>query len=256
VRQSGCKQASGRMPWVLLVGVAGLSVVSGCHAPPRAETLRLANPVLGPLTVAVAPALNHSGSRDFDPARFADTMARELSYAEGIAVVPVSRVLAVLTALGTPQIESPAHAWQVARLVGADALLVFAVTDYDPYDPPRIGISAQLYGVQPGPGGGGVDPVDLSRAARLASSSAAARPPGLLAQTQRTFDAACASTVHEVRQFARQRGGDGTPYGWRRYLVSQRDYISFCCRATLGALLSDGVSREGAGGAAREAGTP
>ena len=134
----------------LLVGCGGSRV--------RVEPVRLVNRELGPLTVAIAPALNLSGSRDFDANRLADIMAGELAHADDVAVIPVSRVLQVLAVQGAGRIESPEHALEVARLVGADALLVFAVTDYDPYDPPRVGISAQLYGTRPGAGGGGRGP--------------------------------------------------------------------------------------------------
>ena len=40
----------------------------------------VANRDFGAMTIAVAPALNLSGAADFDPDRFADLMASELSY--------------------------------------------------------------------------------------------------------------------------------------------------------------------------------
>ena len=45
--------------------------------------VRVENRSLGPMTLAVAPALNVSGSADFDPNRFADAMAVELGYVDG-----------------------------------------------------------------------------------------------------------------------------------------------------------------------------
>ena len=85
--------------------VAGLAtlvaLMTGCHGDrARIESAVIINPTLGSMTVAVAPAVNLSGSEDFDPTRFADLMASELSYAEGISVIPVSRVLGVLGAQG------------------------------------------------------------------------------------------------------------------------------------------------------------
>ena len=249
--------------WSKECGCGGLVLLSTCLLAGcvtnrvRVEPVRITNRDLGPLTVAVAPALNLSGSGNIDPNRLADIMAGELSHADDVAVIPVSRVLQVLAVQGAARIETPEHALEVARLVGADALLVFAVTDYDPYDPPRIGISAQLYGTRPGAGGGGVDPVHLSRQARLASSSEEAPAPrGLLAQTQRTFDASHHFVAARVRRFAEQRGAGGSPYGWRKYLVSQQDYFRFCSYATLQALLGGEDEPAGAGGAAAEEGTP
>ncbi len=224
----------GRKAAGLLLG-AVLAV--GCRSGQRIETASITNAALGPMTIAVAPALNLSGSVDFDRSRFADLMASELSYADGISVIPVSRVLVALGAQGLEGVESPSHALELVGVLGADAILVFAVTEYDPYDPPSIGISAQLYGSRPRPGGSTLDPVAMSRQASLASSGAPASGRQLLAQTQRVYDASHAVIVEEVRRFAKGRGADNSPYGWRKYVVSQQHFIRFCCHATIKALL-------------------
>ncbi|MCH8146794.1 MAG: hypothetical protein IH987_02235 [Planctomycetes bacterium] len=169
-------EAGWRRVWRRWIGsligpVLGVGLTVGCAGEQRVARVRIANETFGPMTVAVAPALNLSGAADFDPDRFADLMASELSYVEGVTVVPVSRVLAMLTAQGHVTVTSPEHAWELVKQLGSDAILVFAVTEYDPYDPPSIGISAQLYGRRPGTGGGSVDPVALSRQASLASSA-------------------------------------------------------------------------------------
>lgn len=204
-----------------LCGVSG--TVAGCGKPRRVEPLSVANPYLGAATIAVAPAVNVSGSNDFDPSRVADLMASELGFAERITVIPVSRVLGAMAVLGTDQISSPHQATQVADLVGADAILVFAVTEYDPYDPPRIGITAQLYGVEPSQALGGPEPQSQVR---------------LLAQTQRVFSGAHADVVGEIVEYAARRDADNSPFGWRRYVVSQQHFMRFCCHATVKSLLS------------------
>jgi hypothetical protein len=213
------------------------------------------NPWPGSMTVAVAPAINLSGSGDFDPNRFADAMARELSYGDRIQVVPVSRVLAALDAQEKAGVESPAHALDLVRLLGVDAILVFAVTDYDAYDPPSIGITGQLYGRRPEPGLGGLDPVALSRQASSGASLASAAP-GLLAQTQRVFDAAHESIVNEVRSFAEKRVAGRSAYGWRAYLASQEGFIEYCCHAIVESLLHDGRLPAGTGMESRRVGMP
>jgi hypothetical protein len=190
------------------------------------------------MTIAVAPAINLSGSADFDRDRFADLMASELGYAEGVSVVPVSRVLGLLATQGTDRIESPSHALELARLLGVDAILVFAVTEYDPYDPPSIGIAAQLYGKRRLPDGEALDPVALSQQARLAGATEGRTARRLLAQAERVFDASHEAVVREIQAFASQRGADDSPYGWRKYVVSQQHYIRFCCHATIRTLLS------------------
>ena len=222
--------------WLL----ASLLIVAGCgHHTKRIERAHVANPYLGSMTIAVAPALNLSGSADFDPDRFADLMASELSYAEGISVIPVSRVLVVLSAQGRDGVESPVHAHELTGLLGADAILVFAVTEYDPYAPPNIGISAQLFGTRPGSRNGEVDPAALSRQATLTASGSQAARKRLLGQTQGVFDASHDAVVRDVEMFARSRGGDASPYGWRKYVVSQQHFIRYCCYATIRALLDE-----------------
>ena len=228
------------IPWGWLPAglLASTWMLPGCSWEKRVEPASIANSSLGSMTIAVAPALNLSGSADFDPDRFADLLASELSYAKGISVIPVSRVLAVLAAQGRSSVESPAHAFELVGLLVADAILVFAVTEYDPYAPPSIGLSAQLFGKQPGKSGSKVDPVALSRQATLATSGTQAAPKRLLAQAQGVFDASHESVVRDIRAFAEGRGADPSPYGWRKYVVSQQHFIRYCCYAITRMLLT------------------
>jgi len=222
----GTSARCGRIAWGLL---AGHAMFVGCAARNEpVEPVVVPNPTLGRVTIAVAPALNLSGSTDFDPNRFADLMAGELSYAEHISVIPVSRVLGVYAGQGVDRVESPAHAREIARRLGADAILVFAVTEYDPYDPPRVAISAQLFAAATT--GERREPLTEN-----GSSEASSRP---LTETQRRFDAAHADVADEIRSFARQRGADGSAYGWRKYVVSQQHFIQYCCSSTVRALLN------------------
>ena len=224
----------GRIPWGVLGVVVGLA---GCSER-RVGPAMLANERLGPMVIAVAPALNLSGGSDFDPNQFADLMASELSQVEDVGVVPVSRVLGVLAVQGLDAVESPDHALELTRLLGANAILVFAVTEYDPYDPPIIGISAQLYGARPRAGGQSLDPVSLSRQGRLTASGSGTTDRRILGRTQRVFDASHAAVVAEIREFAQARNAGESPYGWRKYVVSQRNYIRFCCHSTIRTLVS------------------
>ncbi len=229
-RALGVSRRDGTVSVVLVV--TGLFV--GCRSTSPVDPVAIANVTLRSMTIAVAPALNQSGSSDFDPDRFADLMASELSFVDGVSVIPVSRVLGVMSTLGLKRVESPADALRLVDLLGADAILVFAVTEYDPYIPPSIGITAQLFGTRPGPAGGRLDPVALSRSPRLAASAAPLGPQSpLLAQRQRVFDASHSSVAADIRRFARLRKGDDSPYGWRKYAVSQQHFIRYCCHTTI-----------------------
>jgi hypothetical protein len=101
-------------------------------------------------------------------------------------------------------------------------------------------VSAQLYGAGVRSDLGALDPVALSRLGRLAASTPAGRRSDrrLLAQTQRVFDASHHAVASDIQRYAARRGAGDSPYGWRRYVVSQQGFIQYCCHATIEALLA------------------
>lgn len=208
------------------------------------EPIRVENSTLGPMTVAVAPALNVSGSPDLETNRVADLMASELGYVVGINVIPVSRVLAVLSDQGRQRVESPGHALEIAGILGADAILVFAVVEYDPYEPPVVGISAQLYGKRRSARTAGFDPVRESRRPSPRGLPEIVSPLAPLAQAEQVFDASHEWVSAEVKRFAESRTADGGPFGWRKYLASQQHYLRYCCHSTIRSLIGSAGHRE------------
>ena len=195
------------------------------------------------MRVAVAPALNFSGSPDFDPVVVADLMASELSHVDGFDVLPVSRVLAVLAQQGRGEVESPDHALEIADTLGADAILVFSVTEYDPYEPPVVGITAQLYGSNSSSKMAQLDPVLVSRSATPIAGDSGKTSVEPLAQAVEVFNAAHEPTVIRVKAFAKDRSADESPFGWQKYTASQQHYLRFCCHATIRELVENGVNR-------------
>ena len=175
--------------------------------------------------IAVAPALNFSGSRDFDPVKVADILASELSQVPGVAVIGVNRVLAVLAEQGVDRIQSPEHALAVCERLGADAIVVFAVTEYDAYTP-VVGIAAQLYGVELG--GRGFERASASGTARPFAVAEEPRSVRPWSQSQRTFNARLDVVQEALKEYAESRSAAGGAYGWRKYLASQEWYLRFC----------------------------
>ena len=207
--------------------------------------------------MAVAPALNHSGSAEFDPVKVGDLMASELSGLEGVKVVGVNRVLAVLAEQGDVRIRSPEHALDVCERLGVDAILVFAVTEYDPYTP-VVGLAAQIYGPWQAEGPqGGLDPVAASRAARpFPVPAGLRRASGPQAQVQRTFNAAHEAVQRDVQRYAHSRSANTGPLGWKQYLASQEAYLRYCCFSVARELMSQRMENQAAAAvaAARETG--
>lgn len=223
--------------------VASSALLVGCSRQ-SAETTQIRNPWMGSMRIAVAPALNFSGSRNFDPEIVADLMASELSHVDGFVVIPVSRVLSVLAQEGRDRIQSPAQAIEVMDALGAEAILVFAVTEYNPYEPPIVGITAQIYGSAHDNRVARVDPVQASRAPSPVGVYSVASPNEPVAQSSQVFNAAHEPVVRAVKTFARLRGADDSAFGWEKYLVSQEHYLRFCCQATIKELVQTGYGRE------------
>lgn len=165
-------------------------------------------------TVVVAPVLNLSASQDFDPTRITDFVASELAQFEGISVVPVNLTTAALAREGKRTVDSPEEALRLAAAFGADATLVAAVTEYQPYDPPTVGLIVQWYGA------GDVLAPDL----RGATTASAAEPR---VQAQRVFSADDQSVVREIKEFCKRRDGNDSPHGWRKYVVAQELYVRY-----------------------------
>jgi hypothetical protein len=218
-----------------LVLVYGLFFLTGCSSSQRTDSVVVCKPEFRGLIIAVAPAQNQSATVDLDPYRLADLMALELARVNEIAVVPLARVVGVLENRGWGTVQSPKQVLELGQSVGADAVLVFAVMRYDPYNPPSVAITAQLFetgtkrrGLQASHAAGGFDDGELA-----GDSTGDSR---LLGQMQRVFDASQKDTLADIRAFANRRSSGESPYGWREYVVSQQEFFKYCCYRTVGAM--------------------
>jgi len=246
----GRRSQAGGWVWasVLLCGL-----LLGCSQSRDQQEAEQVGPTPPGTRIAVAPALNFSGSCDFDPVKVADLMASELSSLPGLGVIGVNRVLAILAEQGVDRIQSPEHALAVCDRLGAHGMLVFAITEYDSYKP-VVGMAAQLYG--PHPPGPALDPVAASRMARPFPVPATAEATRPWAQLQRVFNGSHQAVQREVRRYAEPRGEDDSPYGWRRYLVSQTEFLRYCCFTVADGLMRQQQESDAAAGlaAAKEPG--
>lgn len=193
----------------------------------------------------LAPVLNLSGSNDFDALRVTDLIASECLSFEGLSIVPVNLTLAELARVGKPSVETPEDAVQLARTFGADGTLVVAITEYDPYDPPVIGMILQVYEADRVSSTARFDPLTASRSSQspeLALSVA----PGLTPrwQIQRVFNAASEDVQNDIRRYAEDREGHRSAYGWRKTTKCQEEYVRYCGWALIRSmLLLDQVDR-------------
>jgi hypothetical protein len=220
--------------------IPGLSLVvvslvcPGCAALGRKEQ----TPPPPPRVFVLAPVLNLTGGEDFDPLKVTDLIASELVSFESVSVVPVNLTLAELVRQGKDAVETPADALELARTFGADGTIVVAVTEYAPYNPPVLGLVLQYYPLE---GTGGRWQFDAASASRAMTSpevhlSATMQPQPML-QIQRVFNGADEELQEDIRAFAKQRGGDGSPHGWKKYLAVQELYVRFASASLIKTML-------------------
>lgn len=101
------------------------------------------NPVVGLETVAVAPFFNLSQERTVDGREFALDYYAELQKVPGFEVLPVGVTERAMVENGI-SLTGPHDAVRLAAILDVDAVVVGAVTDYDPYNP-RIGLKVAWY---------------------------------------------------------------------------------------------------------------
>ncbi len=223
----------------------------GCSGP-KVRTTDIPGPYESPTLIAVAPALNFSGSSDFDTVQVADLFTSELTMVEGVQVVGVNRVMAVLSRQGCREVASPGHALEICKTIGCDGIVVFAITEYDPYTP-VVGVAAQLYMTSAGRFANRLDPVAASRrASPFPVEEAEGSPLKPRAQVQRVYNAAHNIVADAVRRYAEDRGADDGALGWRKYLKSQRHFLRFCCWSAVNEMMGQEYYRMMAGAVARE----
>jgi hypothetical protein len=215
-----------------IVSLLGVLFTAGCA--PRETRPAAHQAAERPRVVVVAPVLNLSNSDDWDPLKVTDLVASELQSFPGVFVIPVNRTLAALALMGKDGVATPQDAIDLANEFNADLTLVTAVTEYNPYDPPIIGLLMQWYGPvhENGPK---LDPVSASREAseiRPAAAAPCARS-ALRLQVQRVYNAADQTVLKELRSFADQRAGRRSAYGWRLYTASQELFLRYSCWATI-----------------------
>ena len=217
-----------------LAGVGASMLATGCaqrHQQPEPI------PTLPPLVVAVTPVLNLSNRSDWDALQVTDMLVLAAQSLPEFAVVPEDRVLATLAERGQDAIETQEGVQALGRELGADLVIVAALTDFDPYDPPRVAMTLQAtwtrsFETSPG---GRFDPVTASRQASdvqvRPDAARSAEVPDV--QIQAVFDASEDATQRQMRAYAQERHGHQSPYGWRLHGKSQELFLRFSCHRAI-----------------------
>jgi hypothetical protein len=179
---------------------------------------------------AIAPAINLSGERDVDPLLQADLLYAQLQQVHGMTVIPVNRVLEVYSGLKIEKVETVQQAHLVCDLLGANALVVPTVTAYDPYDPPKMGASLELF----------IKPRDYVRPANFDPQDrgpAGADDSRYVKQAVGMFDAINGSVLRDVSRYAAGRNDPNGAMTEREYLLSMDRYCGFVYHELIAQLL-------------------
>lgn len=199
----------------------------------------------GEVLIAVAPLANESGVSTVDVLSVGDQLVASVSEARGLSAVPMNRTLAAMTAKGLRSIRSPREARILADALGVDGVIIGSVTAYDPYDPPKIGLSLGLFmrEFDPAPP---FDPKQLSQSYTdqnvLAKSSYSERPAAAVVEH---LDAANHEVLMDLKDYAKGRHDPKSALTWRRYTASMDLYMQFAAYHTVRRLLQEEHNRLG-----------
>lgn len=200
----------------------------------------------GEVLWAVAPLGNESGVSSVDTDRIADALVAKIDEVRGVSCLPLNRTLAAMRARNIRSIRTPAEARLIAQALGADALVVGNITAYDPYDPPKLGLSIALYSRDRGPDASAFDPMRLrssySDYGQISRSNFADRPTAVVSEH---LDGANHEVQMELRRYATGRHDPQSALGWRAGLMSMDLYTEFAANFAVSRLIEQERLRVG-----------
>jgi len=210
---------------LLLAAVCWLPFCGGCRliVPEVAHRPVIRNPFPQLSRVAVAPFFNQSDEPTLDGREVALSYFAELQSTPGFEVVPLGVVEEAIIAHRV-DLNGPGEARRLAKILGVDAVVVGAVTDFAEYYPPRIGLRVEWYTANPGfheiPAGYGLpwgtpeeefipDSLVYESQMALAKAEMAVKTPDCEGMCQ-TLPAPPATGSDSAKT---QAGGEGAPQG-------------------------------------------
>lgn len=189
---------------------------------------------------AVAPMANESGVSVVDTLHISDLLTEEVAQIDGIDVLPVQRVLEAFRAMNIGQLQSPSEAQEVVRLLGVDGLIAGTIITYDPYNPPKLGLTLQLYTVD----GTGTSDVDDIR--KLQNSPSDSYIIGIqtfrqpVASVSTVLNAADNGVREDLRAYAEGKiQQHSSALGWEKYLMDMDLYTQYVGHRLLEQMLRD-----------------
>ena len=230
------KTAAGisRRHWLGCTAAGLLTALAGCSEPPPQYGVERSLPLPGGKrqSWAVAPVLNLSGQKEVDAILQADLVYQQLQQVAGLTVLPVNRVAELYAALRLKEgVQSEKEALAVCDLLHCDGLIVPTITIFDPYNPPKLGASLQLF-LKPEAKARAapvmLNPHDMERSSTAPTTlPRQLLPAGGLVQVVGMYDAANGSVRAALFHYAEGRNDPLGPFGAKEYLMSMDRYCGF-----------------------------
>ncbi|MGL6227336.1 MAG: hypothetical protein ACRC10_12015 [Thermoguttaceae bacterium] len=135
-----------RFPPLLFSLIPLLFLLSGCELMPVARLKPvLENPFPQLTVVAVLPFENKSDNGNVDGADFARLYAEEVQKIPGFTVLSVQLIQEKMVASGMTALSSIEDIRLLAKILGADVVVVGSVNNYSCYTPQRLGLTVEWY---------------------------------------------------------------------------------------------------------------
>lgn len=226
--------------WFALVLGSIFVCLTGCNSYRQVPRI-YRNPYPQPKIFAVTIFRNLSGSEDIDVMAVTDAFYAELKNADArsFQVVPVNRVLAALADLGLSNVNHPADVATLANALEVDGIIVGAVTQYNPYFPPRLGMNVQLFlrdEYNRSPAAKYLGPKEMARAA-VSFRFNVDNPVQPTNTVDRIIDARDDNVVKRLKKYTKSKRISAGPAGWKKYATTE-NYPYFVSHEIVGELLA------------------
>ncbi len=237
--QSGLGLLAGRFVGLLAVVIV---CTAGCNKDRRAleppQVLTAPQAKVGGALWAVAPLANESGVSSVDTLAMSDKLVAAVNEVRGLSCLPLNRTIAAMRARQLSHINGPDDARILAETLGVDSLIVGSVTAYDPYEPPKLGLTLALFSIRTADDLNQADPLKV----RGAYNDAQVRVPTRFdsrpaAVVSEHLDGANHDVLFALRQFATGRHDPYSAHGWQIYLVSMDRYSEFAAYTAVARLI-------------------
>lgn len=187
---------------------------------------------------AVVPLANETGVSFADSDMISDALVAKIDEVRGLACLPLNRTIAAMRAANLRAVTSPAQARALAGLLGVDGIVVGSITDYDPYNPPKVGLKLALFSREADAGAMAVDPLRLQTAysdySKTPRTQYLDRPVSTVSEY---LDGANHEVLMELQRYATGRHDTNSALGWKRMLTSMDLYTQFAANMAVARLI-------------------